>query len=290
MATGRPRVVVVAAAATADELRAAKADIAELIKTTHSNPFFIRLGWHDAGTYDKNAGAWPKTAGATGSIRFMPELGHGANAALDVAIKMIEPIKAKHPTVSYADLYQMASATAVELAGGPVMPMRYGRRDVTDPKDCAPEGNLPAAAHPFPDGSAKPGDHLRRVFGRMGLSDQDVVALSGAHTLGRARPERSGFGVAETKYTKDGPGKPGGQSWTVNWLVFDNSYFREVKEKKDADLLVLPTDAAVFEDEGFRPYAERYLADQAAFFADYSAAHVKLSELGVAWDGEPVTL
>ena len=26
-------------------------------------------------------------------------------------------------------------------------------------------------------------DHLRDVFGHMGLSDQDIVALSGGHTL-----------------------------------------------------------------------------------------------------------
>lgn len=32
-------------------------------------------------------------------------------------------------------------------------------------------------------------------------------------------------GKEETKYTKDGPGKPGGQSWTVDWLKFNNSYF-----------------------------------------------------------------
>lgn len=25
---------------------------------------------------------------------------------------------------------------------------------------------------------------------------------------------------------KDGPGAPGGQSWTVQWLKFDNSYFK----------------------------------------------------------------
>jgi len=30
---------------------------------------------------------------------------------------------------------------------------------------------------------------------------QDIVALSGAHTLGRSRPERSGWGKPETKYT-----------------------------------------------------------------------------------------
>jgi L-ascorbate peroxidase len=33
-------------------------------------------------------------------------------------------------------------------------------------------------------------DHLRMVFGQqMGLSDQDIVALSGAHTLVRMIPK-----------------------------------------------------------------------------------------------------
>lgn len=39
-----------------------------------------------------------------------------------------------------------------------------------------------------------------------------------------------------------------------------------------------------------RPFAEKYAADQDAFFADYAVAHAKLSELGVQWDGEPVTI
>lgn len=30
---------------------------------------------------------------------------------------------------------------------------------------------------------------------------QEIVALSGAHTLGRSRPERSGWGKPETVYT-----------------------------------------------------------------------------------------
>ena len=33
------------------------------------------------------------------------------------------------------------------------------------------------------------------------LDLQEIVALSGAHTLGRSRPERSGWGKPETKYT-----------------------------------------------------------------------------------------
>jgi hypothetical protein len=40
-----------------------------------------------------------------------------------------------------------------------------------------------------------------------------------------------------------------------------------------------------------RPYAERYAADQAAFFSDYQTSHQKLSELGVQWaEGAPVSL
>eukprot|EP00879_Flechtneria_rotunda_P027977 GHRR01030046.1.p1 GENE.GHRR01030046.1~~GHRR01030046.1.p1 ORF type:complete len:206 (+),score=42.37 GHRR01030046.1:131-748(+) len=139
----RARVVVVCAAANAPQITAAKADVEALIRNTHSNPILIRLGWHDAGTHNKNISEWPKSGGATGSIRLSPEIGHGANAGLQGALDLIEPIKQKHPAVSYADLYQMASALGVELAGGPKLEMRYGRVDVNDPAECAPEGNLP---------------------------------------------------------------------------------------------------------------------------------------------------
>nr|BAJ34299.1 unnamed protein product [Eutrema halophilum] len=133
-------------------------------------------------------------------------------------------------------------------------------------------------------GPPSPADHLRDVFYRMGLNDQEIVALSGAHTLGRARPERSGWGKPETKYTKTGPGEAGGQSWTVKWLKFGNSYFKDIKEKRDEDLLVLPTDAALFEDPSFKNYAEKYAEDPAAFFKDYAEAHAKLSNLGAKFD------
>lgn len=40
----------------------------------------VRLGWHDAGTYNKNIEEWPLRGGANGSLRFEIELKHGANA------------------------------------------------------------------------------------------------------------------------------------------------------------------------------------------------------------------
>ena len=50
--------------------------------------------------------------GAT--MRFKPESDHGGNAGLGIARKLLEPIKEKHPEVSYADLYILAGIVAIE--------------------------------------------------------------------------------------------------------------------------------------------------------------------------------
>ncbi|KAM1863227.1 hypothetical protein ACFX1X_003550 [Malus domestica] len=80
----------------------------------------------------------------------------------------------------------------------------------------------------------------------MGLSDKDIVALSGGHTL--AHPNRSGF---------DGP-------WTKEPLQFDNSYFVELLNESEG-LLKLPTDAALVADPEFRKYVDLYIKDEEAF-------------------------
>jgi L-ascorbate peroxidase len=275
-----------------ENIKKAKEAVKKIILSKHCNPIIVRLAWHDSGSYDKNISEFPQRGGANGSIRFYPEIGHAANAGLTAALELLKEVSDNHPGVSYADVFQLASATAIELAGGPKIPLRFGRRDAATEEDCVPEGRLPAGEGPdWPEKAKTAQEHLRNVFYRMGLDDKDIVALSGAHTLGRAKPDRSGFGKEVTKYTKDGPGTPGGSSWTPEWLHFDNSYFTEVKEEADPELLVLQTDRCLFEDEGFRPYAEKYAKDEAAFFKDYAESHVKLSELGSEWtEGAPFTL
>jgi L-ascorbate peroxidase len=131
----------------------------------------------------------------------------------------------------------------------------------------------------------------------MGCNDEEIVALSGAHSLGRAYKDRSGLGKEKTKFTDgatqkfvDGTVanyKPGGQSWTEQFLVFDNSYFKVMSDANaDPDLLKLSSDVSLFDDEGFRPYAEKFRDSQDAFFASYAKAHKKLSELGAKFEPE----
>lgn len=64
-----------------------------------------------------------RQGGANGSIRFEPEINHGANAGLTTALQLLKPLKKKFEEVGWADLMQLASATAVEVAGE-----RTGRR------------------------------------------------------------------------------------------------------------------------------------------------------------------
>ena len=181
------------------DLDGAQAMIDNIIDEKNCNPVFVRLAWHDSGTFDVNVkGEWPAAGGAIGSIRFEPEINHGANAGLAGAVKLLEPVKEKFPAVSYADIFQMASARAIELAAGPKIDMKYGRVDATGPEQCSPEGNLPDA-EAGPEGKyggspamvdTTPNGHLRKVFYRMGLGDEEIVALSGAHTFGKGDTRR----------------------------------------------------------------------------------------------------
>ncbi|CAE7410103.1 ODA11 [Symbiodinium natans] len=259
------------------QLRACREELKKFINEQNCAPILIRLAWHDSGTYDQRISEFPQRGGANGAIRFEPEMTMGANAGLDKAKRYLDAFAKKYPLISWADLIQLASATAVEVTGGPVIDMVYGRVAVAGPQDCvgatSREGfggnaGLPDALPPFGCGAATPAEHLRNVFTKkMGFNDQEIVALSGAHTVGRAFKERSGacpFGYGDasaSKHTKStctvrkdnaaGVGMAGGCPWTKNWLTFDNSYFSRYKDAMaDDNLLWFPTDEALHTDPG----------------------------------------
>ena len=95
-------------------------ELKELFEECQCQPIMVRLAWHDAGTYSK----WDGSGGPSGSIRFMPEAGHGANAGLRWAMNKLESIATAHPGLTYADLYQLAGVVAVKTTGGPDIPFR----------------------------------------------------------------------------------------------------------------------------------------------------------------------
>ena len=243
-------------------------------------PTLIRLAWHASGTYS----AADKTGGSNGStMRLAGEKDWGANAGLQGARNLLAPIAEKNK-ISHADAWTLAGAVAVEHMGGPAIPWRAGRTDSAVPTK-VPDGRLPNAD----SGSrAKDNAHLRTIFGRMGFSDEEIVALAGAHAVGRCHTNASGYW---------GP-------WTRAESTFSNQYFvmllsekwtpkktHEGKpwtgpaqfESKDGTLMMLPADMALLEDPSFRKYVELYAKDEDKFFKDFAAAFSKLLELGVSF-------
>ncbi|CAA2972281.1 L-ascorbate peroxidase 2, cytosolic [Olea europaea subsp. europaea] len=93
------------------------------IAEKHCAPIMLRLAWHSAGTFDVKT----KTGGPFGTIRNPNELAHEANNGLDIAVRLLEPIKEQFPILSYADFYQLAGIVAVEITGGPEIPFHPGR-------------------------------------------------------------------------------------------------------------------------------------------------------------------
>eukprot|EP00798_Chlamydomonas_sp_ICE-L_P001265 gene1265-32613_t len=198
------------------------------------------------------------SGGAT--IRFKEELAHGANAGLDKPVKWLEKVRSKHLVVSYADqytstgvvrskhrglsyadLYTYAGVVAIEAMGGPTIGFRAGRVDALSP-DAG----------------------LRETFGRMGFNDQEIVALSGAHALGRCHAKSSGY---------VGPWQE------VKWSP-DETAAKFQYKNPSGTIMMLPSDMVLTQDIGFKKYVDMYAKDAEMFNEDFGVAFLKLIELG----------
>lgn len=246
-------------------------DLENLVSSKGCGPILIRLAWHDAGVFNGVNGcpnAAMRLAGG-GEYTF------GANAGLpQVAIPLLKQITDKYVPrlISHADLWALAANVAIKVMGGPSIVTHFGRLDAQGHSEGAD-----SAAGRLPDAD-KDAQHLRDIFYPKGFTDRDIVALSGAHSVGACHADRSGF---------EGP-------WTDDKLKFDNSYFKDLLKKKwtkatakngktqyvSGKTMMLPTDMVLIEDAQFKPYVEKYAADQNSFFEDYKEAWVKLQELG----------
>jgi len=251
-------------------VNAVKSDIRKALVNQKGNscPLAVRLAWHASGTYSKH----DDTGGSYGAtMRFPPEKEDGANAGLDIERDILQEVKRQHPDLSYADIWTLAGAHAIEIAGGPPIEHKLGRTDAQDGSACPAVGRLPDAS--------QGAEHLREVFYRMGFNDEDIVALSGAHTLGRCHKTRSGF---------DGP-------WTHEPLKFDNSYFKNLLdlewkprqwdgplqyEDPSHTLMMLPTDLALKTDPKFKEYVVAFAKSETVFRSAFKRAYEQLLCLG----------
>lgn len=240
---------------------------------TEMAPTAIRLAFHISATWDPAT----RTGGSNGAtIRFPPEKTDVNNKGLDLVISFVEPIKALKADMSYGDMWTLAGVVAVKYLGGPDVVWRPGRVDLTEPKDrVPPNGRLPES-----DKGTLPAtcQHVKDIFGRMGFTPREAVALCGAHCVGKATTANSKF---------DG-------KWVDDNTKFTNVYFKNLVGltwtqgpgsgafvAPGKNLIMLPSDMAmVRSDADMRKAAEDFAADQSAFFREFADAYAKLIALG----------
>lgn len=239
---------------------------------------FVRMAWHNAGTYRIADG---RGGGNHGNQRFAPLNSWPDNASLDNARRLLWPIKQKYGNkISWADLIPFAGNVAYESIGLKTYGFAFGRTDIWHPEidvywgaeeqwlapsdtryeevDRPSSLERPLAAvqmgliYVNPEGvNGKPNpqataDQVRETFARMGMNDEETVALTvGGHTLGKTHgagpakvlgkdPEAADLeaqglgwinpnqnGLARNKITSGIEG-----AWTTDPTKWDDGYLR----------------------------------------------------------------
>ncbi|XP_028764548.1 cationic peroxidase 1-like [Neltuma alba] len=182
--------------------------------------------------------------------------------------------------VSCADIVAVAARDSVVTLGGPSWDVKLGRKDSTTASLSDANRDLPA---PFLDLNG-----LIAAFSKKGFTAQEMVALSGSHTIGEAK-----CATFRTRAHNDTNIEPSfatslrdrcpstGDDSNLSHLdvttpnFFDNSYFRNLVNKKG----LLHSDQALFDGGSSDSLVTTYVSEPWRFRADFADAMIKMSEL-----------
>ncbi|KAG0569885.1 hypothetical protein KC19_6G123200 [Ceratodon purpureus] len=204
--------------------------------------------------------------------------------AIDAAKAAVE--KLCPGVVSCADILAFAARDSVKMVGGPGWEVPAGRRDGTVSLASEASRNLPGAQMDV--------NQLTANFAKQGLTRDDMVILSGAHTIGEAAcvhidnriydyPSPSGVdpllpkdfaaklkkkcrqrGLTNRKFDLDS-----GTSAT-----FDAQYYSNLANRRG----LLTSDQVLYEDARTRPLVLES-SNNANFFPKFTQAMVKMSQI-----------
>lgn len=191
--------------------------------------------------------------------------------------------------VSCADILVMATRDVVHLAGGPSYEVELGRLDGLSSTATSVDKKLPKADFKL--------DELNSIFGALGLSQDDMIALSGAHTLGFSHCNN--FANRIRNFSRDSPVDPtmdrayAAQLQAlcppdvdpnlvaaldpVTQMQFDNQYFINLQKGKG----LLTSDQILYTDPRSRPSVNAWAADPRLAAQRFVLAMTRLGRVGV---------
>ncbi|KAG4962342.1 hypothetical protein JHK82_039030 [Glycine max] len=237
------------------------------------------------------------------SARIVSEKNSGPNKNSVRGFEVIDKIKSKleeacPQTVSCADILALAARGSTVLSGGPNWELPLGRRDSKTASLSGSNKNIPP-----PNATI---ENLVTFFKRQGLDEVDLVALSGAHTIGVARCAT----FKQRLYNQKGNNQPdenleksfyfdlktmcpksGGDNFISpldfgSPRMFDNTYFKLILRGKgllNSDEVLLMGNV-----KETRELVKKYAQDESLFFEQFSMSMIKMGNLRplIGFNGE----
>ncbi|URD74617.1 Peroxidase [Musa troglodytarum] len=253
----------------------------------------IRLFFHDCFVEGCDASILiaPTTGGKVVVERDVEDNKNLAPEAFETVELAKALVESKCPgMVTCADILAMAARDFVHLAGGPNYGVKKGRKDSRVSMAGKVRGNVPRANSTV--------DELIRLFAAKGLRTEDLVALSGAHTIGFSHCDQ----FVNRLYDFRGTGEPdpsidlrllkalrmscprsGGNNDVVapfdvqTPFSFDHMYYGNLEAKMG----LLATDQALFLDPRTRPLVQGLGRDKVGFFDAFAAGMEKMGSIRV---------
>ncbi|GAB2282693.1 hypothetical protein Dimus_017231 [Dionaea muscipula] len=204
--------------------------------------------------------------------------------------------------VSCADILAMATRDAINLAGGPFYRVELGRFDSLPSTGIAKETNGKGSKSKSKMMSSSNGmntlDELTALFAIKGLSQVDMIALSGAHTIGSAHCSK--FVNRIYNFSESSKVDPSlNPQYAVklqamcprdhvdpNVVVkfdpvtpykFDNAYFQNLIN----GMGLLSSDQVLFTDQRSRPIIVDWARNAQHFYAAFVQAITRMGRVGV---------
>ncbi|KAJ9545072.1 hypothetical protein OSB04_024779 [Centaurea solstitialis] len=183
------------------------------------------------------------------------------------------------PIVSCADILTVAARDSVVALGGPSWDVELGRRDSITASRVVANANIPS---PFMDLPA-----LIENFENQGLDEDDLVVLSGAHTLGFAQCRtfrdriysQTNIDSAFAHHLQTICPQVGGDTRLAPLDPtpdsFDNKYFTNLVSKKG----VLRSDQALFTGGETNEIVKEYNENQSKFSKDFAKSMIKMGNI-----------
>ncbi|EPS67864.1 hypothetical protein M569_06908, partial [Genlisea aurea] len=223
------------------------------------------------------------TATITGEKGALPN----ANSVrgFDVVDRIKSAVESVCPgVVSCADVLAITARDSVEILGGPSWNVKVGRRD-------SKTASLSAANNGIPPPTSSLATLVSR-YNALGLSQKDLVALSGAHTIGQARCttfrariyNETDVEASFAQLRRNGCPRSAGVG--DNNLApldvqtptrFDNDYFRNLLSQRG----LLHSDQELYAGGSASTASDvrTYAADSNAFGRDFVAAMIRMGDI-----------